>query len=224
MLDDRSRLGMNTFSEAIAEWYKEYRRDLSWRELSDPYRIWILETTLQQARVTQGCGYFLRFVERFPDVKTLADVDEDGMMKYWQRLGYCFRARNLHVAARSMSGVFSETHPEVLALKGTGEYTAVTICSFAYGTSYTVVDGNVYRVFSRYFGTDTPIDSTKGKELFAALADEMLDKKWPALYDQDIMGFGAMQCAPQSPDCLFCPLTDSCSVLLTGRVTQLPVK
>ena len=176
MLDDRSKSGMNIFSEAIVEWYKEYKRDLPWRESSDPYRIWISEIILQQTRVAQGYDYFLRFIKRFPDVKALADADEDEVMKYWQGLGYYSRARNLHAAAKSMNGVFPETYPEVLALKGVGEYTAAAICSFAYGMPYAVVDGNVYRVLSRYFGIDTPIDSTEGKKLFAALADEMLDR------------------------------------------------
>ena len=162
---------MNIFSEAIVEWYKEYKRDLPWRESSDPYRIWISEIILQQTRVAQGYDYFLRFIKRFPDVKTLADADEDEVMKYWQGLGYYSRARNLHAAAKSMNGVFPKTYPEVLALKGVGEYTAAAICSFAYGMPYAVVDGNVYRVLSRYFGIDTPIDSTEGKKLFAALAD-----------------------------------------------------
>ena len=223
-VSDRSKSGMNIFSEAIVEWYKEYKRDLPWRESSDPYRIWISEIILQQTRVAQGYDYFLRFIKRFPDVKALADADEDEVMKYWQGLGYYSRARNLHAAAKSMNGVFPKTYPEVLALKGVGEYTAAAICSFAYGMPYAVVDGNVYRVLSRYFGIDTPIDSTEGKKLFAALADEMLDKKQPALYNQGIMDFGAIQCTPQSPDCLFCPLADSCSALSTGRVAQLPVK
>ena len=140
---------MNIFSEAIVEWYKEYKRDLPWRESSDPYRIWISEIILQQTRVAQGYDYFLRFIKRFPDVKALADADEDEVMKYWQGLGYYSRARNLHAAAKSMNGVFPETYPEVLALKGVGEYTAAAICSFAYGMPYAVVDGNVYRVLSR---------------------------------------------------------------------------
>lgn len=155
---------------------------------------------LQQTRVAQGYDYFLRFIKRFPDVRTLAAAEEDEVMKYWQGLGYYSRARNLHAAAKSMNGVFPETYPEVLALKGVGEYTAAAICSFAYGMPYAVVDGNVYRVLSRYFGIDTPIDSTEGKKLFAALADEMLDKKHPAVYNQGIMDFGAIQCTPQSPD------------------------
>ena len=215
---------MNEFTRTIIEWYNEYKRDLPWRESSDPYLIWISEIILQQTRVAQGYDYYLRFIGRFPDVQTLADADEDEVMKYWQGLGYYSRARNLHAAARSMKGVFPKTYQEVLSLKGVGEYTAAAICSFAYGMPYAVVDGNVYRVLSRYFGIDTPIDSTEGKKLFAALANEMLDKKHPALYNQGIMDFGAIQCTPQSPNCLFCPLAEGCSALATGRVALLPVK
>lgn len=215
---------MNTFSRTIIKWYQEYKRELPWRESTDPYLIWISEIILQQTRVAQGYDYFLRFIGRFPDVKTLADADEDEVMKYWQGLGYYSRARNLHAAAKSMNGVFPKTYPEVLALKGVGDYTAAAICSFAYGMPYAVVDGNVYRVLSRYFGMDTPIDSTQGKKLFAALADEMLDKKHPAVYNQAIMDFGAMQCTPQSPNCMFCPLAESCSALSKGMVMRLPVK
>lgn len=215
---------MNEFTKTIVEWYKENKRELPWRESADPYLIWISEIILQQTRVVQGHDYFLRFIKRFPDVRTLADADEDEVMKYWQGLGYYSRARNLHAAARSMNGVFPKSYPEVLALKGVGEYTAAAICSFAYGMPYAVVDGNVYRVLSRYWGIDTPIDSTEGKKLFAALANEMLDKKHPAVYNQGIMDFGAIQCTPQSPDCLFCPLADSCSALSKGLVAKLPVK
>lgn len=215
---------MNEFSKTIIKWYEENKRELPWRESANPYLIWISEIILQQTRVAQGYDYFLRFVKRFPDVRTLADADENEVMKYWQGLGYYSRARNLHAAAKSMNGVFPKTYQEVLALKGVGEYTAAAICSFAYGMLYAVVDGNVYRVLSRYFGIDTPIDSTEGKKLFAALANEMLDKKHPAVYNQGIMDFGAIQCTPQSPNCLFCPLADGCSALAKGMVTQLPVK
>ena len=215
---------MNDFSSIIIEWYRIYKRDLPWRESSDPYLIWISEVILQQTRVAQGYDYYLRFVGRFPDVKTLAEADEDEVMKYWQGLGYYSRARNLHAAAKSMNGVFPQTYQGVLALKGVGEYTAAAICSSAYNMPYAVVDGNVYRVLSRYFGIDTPIDSTEGKKLFAALADEMLDKRQPAIYNQAIMDFGAIQCTPQSPNCLFCPLVDGCLALSKGLVTQLPVK
>ena len=174
------------------------------------------EIILQQTRVVQGYDYFVRFMKRFPDVATLAEADEDEVMKYWQGLGYYSRARNLHAAAKSMNGVFPKTYPEVRALKGVGEYTAAAICSFAYNMPYAVVDGNVYRVLSRYLGIDTPIDSTEGKKLFAAVADELLDRKNPALYNQAIMDFGAIQCSPQTPNCMFCPLADSCAALAKG--------
>lgn len=212
------------FSNTIEKWYQEYKRELPWRESADPYVIWISEIILQQTRVVQGYDYFMRFMKRFPDVATLARADEDEVMKYWQGLGYYSRARNLHAAAKSMNGVFPKTYPEVRALKGVGDYTAAAICSFAYNMPYAVVDGNVYRVLSRYLGIDTPIDSTEGKKLFAAVADELLDKKNPALYNQAIMDFGAIQCSPQSPNCMFCPLASGCSALAGGMVAQLPVK
>lgn len=212
------------FSKIIIEWYRENKRELPWRESSDPYLIWISEIILQQTRVVQGYDYFLRFIERFPDVTTLAAADEDEVMKYWQGLGYYSRARNLHAAARSMNGVFPATYEGVLALKGVGEYTAAAICSFAYGMPYAVLDGNVYRVLSRYLGVDTPIDSIRGKKVFTALANELLDKAQPAVYNQAIMDFGALQCTPQNPNCMFCPLADSCAALAKGSVMRLPVK
>ena len=215
---------MNIFSEKLIAWYAENKRELPWRDTTDPYTIWISEIILQQTRVVQGYEYFLRFICRFPDVEALAGASEDEVMKYWQGLGYYSRARNLHAAARSMNGTFPTTYEGVRALKGVGDYTAAAICSSAYGMPYAVVDGNVYRVLSRYFGIDTPIDSTEGKKLFAALAQEMLDKSRPAVYNQAIMDFGAIQCTPQSPDCMFCPLADSCSALRKGLVAKLPVK
>lgn len=218
------KLYMNRLTEALLDWYADNKRDLPWRGTTDPYRIWISEIILQQTRVVQGYEYFLRFIRRFPDVRTLASASEDEVLKYWQGLGYYSRARNLHAAAKSMNGKFPESYQEVRALKGVGDYTAAAICSIAYNMPYAVVDGNVYRVLSRYCGIDVPIDSTEGKKLFAALADEMLDKSRPAAYNQAIMDFGAIQCTPQSPNCMFCPLADSCSALSKGLVMQLPVK
>lgn len=215
---------LSKFSDILVNWYEINKRDLPWRETSDPYTIWISEVILQQTRVAQGYDYFLRFVRRFPDVETLANADEDEVMKFWQGLGYYSRARNLHVAAKSITGKFPDTYEEVRALKGVGDYTAAAICSCAYNLPYAVVDGNVYRVLSRYLGIDTPIDSTEGKKLFALLADEMMDKKQPGLYNQAIMDFGAIQCTPVSPNCLFCPLADSCVALAKGLVSELPVK
>lgn len=215
---------MNEFAEKILAWYAGNKRELPWRDTEDPYVIWISEIILQQTRVAQGYDYFQRFIRRFPDVRALAEADEDEVMRYWQGLGYYSRARNLHEAAKSMNGVFPTAYEGVRALKGVGEYTAAAICSFAYGMPYAVVDGNVYRLLSRYFGIDTPIDSAEGKKLFAVLAEEMLDKSRPAVYNQAVMDFGAMQCTPRSPGCMSCPLAEGCSARREGRVEQLPVK
>lgn len=158
---------MDNFGEILIKWYQDNKRDLPWRRTKNPYLIWISEIILQQTRVAQGYDYYQRFVKRFPDVFSLAAADEDEVMKYWQGLGYYSRARNLHAAARSMAdaGGFPKTYKEVLALKGVGEYTAAAICSFAYGMPYAVVDGNVYRVLSRWLGIETPIDSAEGKRI-----------------------------------------------------------
>ena len=217
---------MNNFGRILIEWYQNNRRDLPWRRTKNPYLIWISEIILQQTRVAQGYDYYQRFVKRFPDVFSLADADEAEVMKYWQGLGYYSRARNLHAAARSMAeaGGFPKTYKEVLALKGVGGYTAAAICSFAYGMPYAVVDGNVYRVLSRWLGIETPIDSTEGKRIFAEVAAELLDKAQPGLYNQAIMDFGALQCTPVSPNCMFCPFIDTCVARQKGLVDTLPVK
>lgn len=217
---------MENFSEKLIAWYEENKRDLPWRETKNPYLIWISEIILQQTRVAQGYDYYCRFVKRFPDVFSLAAATEDEVLKCWQGLGYYSRARNLHAAAKDMAaaGGFPDTYQGVRALKGVGDYTAAAICSFAYGLPYAAVDGNVYRVLSRWLGIDTPIDSTQGKKVFAEAAEELLDKKRPGLYNQAIMDFGALQCTPQSPACLLCPLADTCVALHTGKVALLPVK
>jgi A/G-specific adenine glycosylase len=215
---------MNEFGDRIIDWYNFNKRSLPWREITDPYLIWISEIILQQTRVAQGYDYFLRFIDRFPSVKLLAEADEDEVLKYWQGLGYYSRARNLHVAAKSIKGDFPKTYNDVLSLKGVGVYTAAAICSFAYNLPYAVVDGNVYRVLSRYLGIQTPIDSSEGKKMFASLANELLDKSKPAIYNQAIMDFGALQCTPSSPDCSLCPLSDTCVALSKGLISSLPVK
>jgi len=217
---------MDNFGEILIKWYQDNKRDLPWRRTKNPYLIWISEIILQQTRVAQGYDYYQRFVKRFPDVFSLAAADEDEVMKYWQGLGYYSRARNLHAAARSMAdaGGFPKTYKEVLALKGVGEYTAAAICSFAYGMPYAVVDGNVYRVLSRWLGIETPIDSAEGKRIFAEVAAELLDKAQPGIYNQAIMDFGALQCTPASPNCMFCPFVDTCVARQKGVVDTLPVK
>lgn len=217
---------MQFFARKLMDWYRENGRSLPWRGTKDPYRIWISEIILQQTRVAQGYDYYLRFIERFPDVQALADAPEDEVMKLWQGLGYYSRARNLHAAAKEVAalGRFPDTYEGVRRLKGVGDYTAAAVCAFAYGLPCAVVDGNVYRVIARWLGIDEPIDTTAGKKLFAALARELMGTSDPALYNQAIMDFGAVQCTPASPACLMCPLNDGCAALRLGRVGDLPRK
>ena len=215
---------MKQFAHLLLKWYAAHKRILPWRDVNDPYKIWISEIILQQTRVAQGYDYFVRFINRFPDVKSLAAAKEDEVLKLWQGLGYYSRARNLHAAARSMGGVFPRTYEGVRALKGVGDYTAAAICSFAYNMPYAVVDGNVYRVLARVFGIDTPIDSPSGKKEFSALAQELLDKKNSGDYNQAIMDFGATCCTPQSPQCGTCPMKRFCLAYKENLQDVLPVK
>ncbi len=215
-----------TFSDTILQWYSRHKRMLPWRDISDSYLIWLSEIILQQTQVAQGRDYYLRFATAYPTVEKLAAAPLDDVLRLWQGLGYYSRARNLHRAAQQVValGHFPQTYEEVRAMHGVGPYTAAAICSIAYGLPVAVVDGNVYRVLSRYFGVDTPIDTTAGQHEFAALADELLDKAHPGTYNQGLMDFGALQCRPASPDCAACPLADSCAALASGRVDALPVK
>ncbi|MDO9635133.1 MAG: A/G-specific adenine glycosylase, partial [Paludibacter sp.] len=215
-------------SETLIRWYNENKRDLPWRNIHDPYKIWISEIILQQTRVQQGLDYYYRFVERFPDVQTLADASEDEVLKHWQGLGYYSRARNLHLAAHQIvqkhQGAFPTTYQEIIDLPGIGAYTAAAICSFAYHLPFAVVDGNVYRVLSRLFGIDTPIDSNSGKKIFQELAQEILDKSNPGLHNQAIMEFGALYCVPVSPNCEQCIFQDRCLSFANNNTSVLPVK
>ncbi|MBP6980619.1 MAG: A/G-specific adenine glycosylase [Bacteroides sp.] len=212
------------FARLLIEWYHEHKRDLPWRNTNDPYLIWISEIILQQTRVAQGYAYYQRFIERFPNLESLAASEENEVLKYWQGLGYYSRARNLHQAAISVNGVFPVRYEDILKLKGVGIYTAAAICSFAYNQPHAVVDGNVYRVLSRFFGINEPIDSGKGKKIFASLAHDLLDKIQPALYNQAIMDFGALQCTPLSPDCTVCPFKNRCFAFNHNMVSSLPIK
>lgn len=218
----------HNISKALTNWYNQNKRELPWRDITDPYRIWISEIILQQTRVNQGMSYYLRFVERFPEVKSLADAEEDEVLKYWQGLGYYSRARNLHKTAKIIvekhNGIFPKNHSEILQLKGIGEYTVAAISSFAYNQAFAVVDGNVFRVLSRIFGVETPIDSTTGKKEFSQLAEKLLDQKEPGLHNQAIMEFGALQCVPVQPDCEICPLQTICKAYSLNLVDKLPVK
>ena len=215
------------FTTSLLHWYKEHGRELPWRETKDPYAIWLSEIILQQTRIQQGWAYWERFMKRWPTVEALAAATEDEVLREWQGLGYYSRARNLHAAARQIValGGFPQTLEEIRKLKGVGDYTAAAIASFAFGIPAAVVDGNVYRVLSRYFGIDTPINTTEGKKVFAALAQEMLPNVCiGATYNQAIMDFGALQCTPKSPKCGDCPLMETCEAFRQGRVDELPVK
>jgi len=216
------------FARKLIEWYKIHQRILPWRGINDPYRIWISEIILQQTRVVQGLDYYNRFIERFPDVHSLAIAGEQEVLKYWQGLGYYSRARNLHAAARhiesSFGGKFPQDYKTILSLNGIGEYTAAAIASIAFGAPYPVVDGNVFRFLSRLFAIDEPVDTAKGKKLFTELANRMMDKSQAGLFNQAIMEFGALQCIPASPDCSACPFEAQCMAYSSGRVNDFPVK
>ena len=214
------------FSNTLITWYQEYGRDLPWRQTRDPYAIWLSEIILQQTQVKQGWDYWERFVNRWPTVEALAAATEDEVLREWQGLGYYSRARNLHVAARQIValGRFPDTLEGIKQLKGVGDYTAAAIASFAFDIPAAVVDGNVYRVLSRHFGIDTPINTTQGKRLFAELAQAHLPASQAAVYNQAIMDFGALQCTPASPNCALCPLIESCQAFREGKVGELPVK
>jgi A/G-specific adenine glycosylase len=237
------------FTTVLLKWYRTNGRDLPWRNTCNPYAIWLSEVILQQTQVKQGWDYWLRFMRRWPTVECLAAATEDEVLREWQGLGYYSRARHLHVAAKqiverggfpitaekSMAGAHTPTtEPQHLpiyqwfrSLKGVGDYTAAAIASLAYEEPVAVVDGNVYRVLSRYFGIATPINTTKGKKEFALLAQSLLPSpltSHPSTYNQAIMDFGAIQCTPSTPHCTDCPLSDSCVAFRNGSVSLLPAK
>jgi A/G-specific adenine glycosylase len=216
------------FSNYLIQWYLHNKRDLPWRNTTNPYHIWLSEIMLQQTRVAQGTPYFLSFVNAFPTVFDLANADEEQVLKLWQGLGYYSRARNLHKTAQhvatELNGVFPDKYKDLLSLKGVGEYTAAAIASFSYGESVAVVDGNVFRVLARYFDIETDIAVASAKKEFAALAFELMPKDNPATFNQAIMEFGALQCVPKSPNCGICVFNESCLALQRKKVDQLPVK
>lgn len=236
---------MNSFSNTILSWFRENGRELPWRETKNPYAIWLSEIILQQTRIAQGWEYWERFMAQYPTVEDLAAAHEDEVLKLWQGLGYYSRARNLHAAAKQIValGHFPDTLEGIKQLKGVGDYTAAAIGSFAFDIPAAVVDGNVYRVLARYFGIDTPINSTQGKKEFAALAQSLLPSSKAsdflslssasdslsssspvAAYNQAMMDFGAIQCTSQSPKCLLCPLAETCEAMRSNRIAELPVK
>ncbi len=216
------------FSNTLINWYLTNKRNLPWRETKNPYPIWLSEIMLQQTRVAQGLPYFNSFLLNFPTVFELANANEEQVLKLWQGLGYYSRARNLHKTAKhianSYNGVFPKNYTDLLKLTGIGDYTAAAIASFAYNEAVPVVDGNVFRVLSRYFDVENDISITATKKVFAVLAFELMPKTNPAQFNQAIMEFGALQCVPKNPNCSICPFNESCAALQKNKIDQLPVK
>jgi A/G-specific adenine glycosylase len=219
---------LNKFTNALLLWYRQHQRNLPWRHTADPYKIWLSEVILQQTRVNQGLPYYEAFVNTYPTVTHLANAPTDEVLRLWQGLGYYSRARNLHFTAQmvcsSYGGVFPTDYKSLIKLKGIGTYTASAIASFASNEAVAVLDGNVFRVLARYFGEDTDILSSKGKNRFSELAISLLPVYNSSEYNQAIMEFGALQCIPAKPDCAVCPLQETCYAFSQGVQAHLPVK
>ena len=217
-----------SFNSTLTIWYSANKRDLPWRKSKNPYNIWLSEIILQQTQVKQGLPYYEAFISNFPTIEDLAKASETEVLKLWQGLGYYSRARNLHFSAKhitkNLNGVFPKNFKGLLQLKGVGDYTASAISSICYEESVAVVDGNVYRVLARYFGIDTPINTTEGVKQFKTLANSLLPASNLGDYNQSIMEFGSRQCKPQSPVCSECPLNIGCRAYATGSIKSLPVK
>lgn len=216
------------FANMIINWYSTNKRDLPWRETENPYFIWLSEIILQQTQVKQGLPYYNAFIDRFPSIFELANASEESVLKLWQGLGYYSRARNLHETAKhiayNLGGVFPDNYEDLLSLKGVGDYTASAIASISFKEAKAVVDGNVYRVLSRFFGVETPTNSSKGIKEFRTLASSLIDKQRPDTYNQAIMEFGALQCKPKNPNCNICPIKNGCFANQNNLVNSLPVK
>lgn len=212
----------------LLEWYHENKRDLPWRNTRNPYPIWLSEIILQQTRVQQGTGYYHRFLAAFPTLNDLAKAEEQKVLNCWQGLGYYSRARNLHKTAQfivhELNGQFPNQYKDLLKLPGVGPYTAAAIASFAYNLPHATIDGNVYRVLSRLYNLDTPIDSTQGRKEFAILGEEFLNKKDPANHNQAMMELGATICTPSQPKCSICPLQFHCESFKEKNQSKRPVK
>ncbi|MCB9032579.1 MAG: A/G-specific adenine glycosylase [Chitinophagales bacterium] len=219
---------MQSFNKKLINWHLKHPRNLPWKATNNAYYIWLSEIILQQTRVEQGLPYYEKFVQHYPKVEDLANAPLDEVLKLWEGLGYYSRARNLHLAAQQIvadyNGKLPNSYDELLKIKGIGSYTAAAIASFAFNLPHAVVDGNVFRVLARVFGIATPIDTTQGKKEFEALANQLLDKKQAALFNQAIMDFGAIQCVPRNPNCSICIFNDSCFAYINNKINDLPFK
>ena len=219
---------MTAFADTLTAWFGEHKRDLPWRGETDPYRIWVSEIILQQTRVQQGWDYYLRFIDNFPDVRALADADEERVLRVWQGLGYYSRARNMHAAAREVmekhGGSFPDEYDKILSLKGIGRYTAAAVASIAFGMPYPAVDGNVIRIVSRIFGVCEDVTQPAVVRRITAICESEMDSRRPGVFNQAAMDFGAMQCVPRNPNCEECPFLSSCYAYKNHLVDILPIK
>jgi len=216
------------FSNILILWYLKNKRELPWRKTKDPYFIWLSEIILQQTKISQGTSYYIKFSKKYTTISSLAQANEEQVLLLWQGLGYYSRARNLHATAKhitnNLNGVFPDKYNDLIKLKGIGDYTASAISSICFNKPHATVDGNVYRVLSRYFGIETPINSSKGIKEFKSLAQSLIDPKKPGTYNQALMEFGALTCKPKKPECENCPLNDSCFALQRQKINSLPIK
>ncbi len=216
------------FEKELLRWYQKNKRNLPWRNTKEPYHIWLSEIILQQTRVKQGLPYYEAFIAHFPTVQHMAAASEQEILRLWQGLGYYSRARNMHYTAKYIvsecKGKFPSQYAELLKLKGVGKYTAAAIASFAFNEPVAVVDGNVYRVLARLFGMHHDIASTQGQKAFAKKAQSLVSQQFAADYNQAIMEFGATQCTPQKPNCMYCPFVTECKAYQEGTQTLLPIK
>ena len=216
------------FQSELLNWYQVNKRDLPWRNTDDPYKIWISEIMLQQTRVDQAMPYYERFMKLFPTIYHLAEADQQTVLKAWEGLGYYSRARNMHQAAKSVAkdynGKIPDTWQEVTSLKGIGPYTAAAILSIAYQRPYAVVDGNVIRVITRYFGVRDDVRSAKVKNGIQSFADELIDRQHPGEFNQALMETGATVCTPANPKCSECPLSADCTTYRTAEFDAIPYK
>lgn len=219
---------IRTFTTRLLAWYGRNKRDLPWRNTSDPYLVWVSEIILQQTRVGQGLDYYKRFVERFPAIQALAEATEQEVLKQWQGLGYYSRARNMHAAARQImqefQGKFPDQYQQILSLKGIGSYTAAAIASIAFHDPVPVVDGNVIRFLGRYLGMTRPLDSSSGKQEIEAAALRLIPRKKPGDFNQAMMEFGALYCTPRKPDCTNCIFSGDCQAFAQDLVHMIPAK
>ena len=216
------------FSSRLLQWYNENKRDLPWRNSSNPYNIWLSEIILQQTRIAQGIEYYYRFLEKHPDIYSLAAASEDEILLLWQGLGYYSRARNMHAAAKIIvmynDGVFPNDYHELIKLPGVGPYTAAAISSIAFNIPEAAVDGNVIRVLARFFGIEDPVDDTKTIKQIRAIASELIDQRNPGMFNQALMDLGAMVCKPGKPSCEICPLANDCFARKNRLERMIPVK